>query len=38
MELSLIRSLMDREFYDEHRVLNALIDCSAKMIVRLSKP
>jgi uncharacterized membrane protein len=39
MELSLIRSLMDKEFYEMNIVvLVALIDYSARMYVRSSSP
>ena len=32
MELALLRSLMDKEFYDEHRGASVPIDCLVKML------
>ena len=37
MELSLVRSLMDKEFYDEHRGARCPTDCSVKMYARSNK-
>ena len=36
MELALLRSLMDKPFYEEHRGARCLIDCLVKMQERLS--
>ena len=35
IELALIRSLMQKDFYDEHKVVDVLTDYLVKMLERL---